>query len=76
MNEQVRKKIYGRQFSAVVYGTAHGELILKALDQARGFFGPEARLEAGESDYRISPSVSRPGQYIGHITVREVLRDE
>ena len=48
-----RQKPAGRIFHASVVGDTAEEIELAALDEARGFFGADARLEVAH-DYQVS----------------------
>jgi hypothetical protein len=74
------KRVYGRQFNAMVHGTDHVDLIQQAEAQARDFFaqdfsGLDVQLET-YSSYSVSPSIRNPGQYTANILIREVLSKE
>jgi hypothetical protein len=64
----------GRTISVVVYGNTADEVELAALDEARGFFGADRRLEVVR-DYRVVGTLAVDGtskKYRAAASVRTV----
>jgi hypothetical protein len=64
----------GRQFVASAYGNTEEELEKDALSKARGFFGPDARLEINRT-YSVYSSKYGHKYYHAAVTVAELRED-
>lgn len=70
--ESTQKVSNGRSISILAYGKTADELELDALDKAREFFGPDARLEVRRY-YSVVPSGKVADCMMANVIVREII---